>query len=175
MGGYTGQGTVLHVNGNSFALALPTGSFLEPGAELELEISRGDDALYLLNACVLREEAQGVYSMGETGEPRRLQRRRFRRITLSLRVQYLPREKGEGQKTGQGFFQNISNGGALLRTEEPLPPGSEYWLVFDLPLGRDKTVTTRVGGRVVRQQPERDGSGYCSGIKFDWFLSLLSA
>jgi Tfp pilus assembly protein PilZ len=64
-----------------------------------------------------------------------------------------------------GYIQNISSGGLLIETREPLSVGEELTMSFMRPKSRDYV---KVGGKVVRTQS--DGCG----VQFNTHVADIS-
>jgi hypothetical protein len=71
---------------------------------------------------------------------------------------FMPVDFATSNRAFSGFIQNISSGGVLIETREPLPVGQQLTLSFVRPKSRDYV---KVGGEVVRTI--RDGCG----VKFN--------
>ena len=67
---------------------------------------------------------------------------------------FMPIDFATPERAFSGFIQNISSGGLLIETREPLPVGQQLTLSFMRPKSRDYV---KVDGEVVRRI--RDGCG----------------
>lgn len=83
-------------------------------------------------------------------------RRRYRRITLSLDVEY--RSEVGARKA---IATTLGAGGLFIRTEHPLLEGAEIEIGFELPGG---TSQHQVRGRVVWSQPPAREAGVTPGM-----------
>ena len=92
----------------------------------------------------LLKEMEAKYSQG---------RRRFAR-----KPYFMPVDFATPDRAFSGYIQNISSGGMLIETRQPVPVGQQLTLSFMRPKSRD---FIKVGGQVVRTVPE----GF--GVKFN--------
>ncbi len=84
-------------------------------------------------------------------EFKRIQRRYYVRVPVKFEVEYLP-SNGEtrGEKRNEGFYLDLSGGGALLNTDQQLAVGKEIVMRFTLEL-KNEIVPFEVKGSVVRE------------------------
>ena len=171
--GTTVAGTLEEVGESELTITLEEVMALEPGDEVVLEVDQGKDAPCLLQACLKGVGPGYTCTLRLLGEPSPLERRRYPRLPTNFRARYFLRQKRPGEpKCLQGEIRDISNGGALLVTEEFLTLERELMLVFDLPMGKRKTCTTGIGGRVVREQDRGIPEKHSYGIEFSRHLAL---
>jgi hypothetical protein len=100
---------------------------------------------------ILLKELEQKHSQG---------RRKFAR-----KPYFMPVDFATPNRAFSGFIQNISSGGLLIETREPLSVGQQLTLSFMRPKSRDYV---KVGGEVVRKI--RDGCG----IKFNTNIEDVS-
>jgi len=88
------------------------------------------------------------------------ERRRYRRVEVETSIRLSTIDPEIDPWTGRPFFRaceescaNVSRGGALVRTREPLLPGRRLLLEMELPGG----VAFEAIGRVAWSRPELDG------------------
>ncbi len=91
----------------------------------------------------------------------RIQERDFVRVDVLLAAKYsrVLDGKPEGSRTGQ--VTNISGGGVLLVTDQPLAVGERVWLAFKV----DDTLLETLGS--VRRVEAVPDAGYGSGVAFE--------
>lgn len=70
----------------------------------------------------------------------------------------MPVDFATADRAFNGYIQNISSGGALIETREPLPVGQQVTLSFLRPKSREHV---KIGGEIVRQIPNG------LGVKFN--------
>jgi len=80
-------------------------------------------------------------------EFKRIQRRYYVRVPVKFEVEYLP---SNGENLNEGFYLDLSGGGALLNTDQELALGKEIVMRFTLDF-KNETVPFEVQGRVVRE------------------------
>ena len=78
---------------------------------------------------------------------------------------FMPIDFATPNRAFSGYIQNISSGGVLIETREPLSVGAQLTLSFMRPKSRDYV---KVGGEVVRTLP--DGCG----VKFNTHIEDIS-
>jgi c-di-GMP-binding flagellar brake protein YcgR len=107
-----------------------------------------------------------LYRLVPTGECRRVQQRRHVRLKTLLEVHYvrLPEEGGHQTAYKKAYTVDISGGGMLLAVDEPLPPGREVLLMFNLPLQQGAR-KMELRGRVLRLM-EKEKSKYHAALEF---------
>jgi hypothetical protein len=93
---------------------------------------------------ILLKELEARHSQG---------RRKFAR-----RPYFMPVDFATTDRAFNGYIQNISSGGALIETREPLPVGQQVTLSFLRPKSREHV---KVGGEIVRKIPNG------LGVKFN--------
>ena len=87
-------------------------------------------------------------------------RRKFAR-----RPYFMPVDFATGDRAFNGYIQNISSGGLLIETREPLSIGQQVILSFLRPKSREHI---KVGGEVVRKVPNG------LGVKFNACIEDIS-
>lgn len=87
-------------------------------------------------------------------------RRKFARKPYFMPVDFAAQDRAFS-----GYIQNISSGGLLIETREPLSVGQQVTLSFMRPKSRDYV---KVGGEVVRTIPD----GF--GVKFNSHIGDIS-
>jgi Tfp pilus assembly protein PilZ len=102
------------------------------------------------------------------------QRRRYRRVDLDAPVRVSTIDPEIDPHTGRPFFRafedrcrNLSRGGLLMRTHEPLAPGRRVLLEVDLPDGPCFEAVARVAwaGRADRESEPLDlGVEFLAGV-----------
>lgn len=100
----------------------------------------------------------------------RADRRRFERVPVEAPIRLSTIDPEVDPWTGRPFFRsceercaNLSRGGALVRTREPLPPGRRLLLEVELPDGR----LFEAIGRVAWSRPEASaGEQWGLGVEF---------
>jgi hypothetical protein len=93
---------------------------------------------------ILLKELEAKHSQG---------RRKFAR-----RPYFMPVDFATADRAFNGYIQNISSGGVLIETREPLPVGQQVTLSFLRPKSREHV---KVGGEIVRKIPNG------LGVKFN--------
>ncbi|MGD2185021.1 MAG: PilZ domain-containing protein [Desulfobacterales bacterium] len=78
---------------------------------------------------------------------------------------FMPVDFATPERAFSGYIQNISSGGILIETRDPLSIGQQLTLSFIRPKSRDYV---KVGGEVVRTLPEG------CGIKFNTHIEDIS-
>ena len=167
------SGTLTGVGEKELTLALEDAFSLTPGDEMELELDQEQDAPYIFKARVKECGPGNICTLELLGEASPMERRRYPRLPTNFRVRYYirPEQAGERQCL-QGEIRDISSGGALLTTQEPLTLERELMLVLDLPMGRKEAFTTGIGGRVVREEHKGNSEQYSYGVEFSRHLAL---
>jgi len=94
--GITATAILLESKENELLLELKSDLALQWGDELELEFVKDQDALYRINARVLKAGPERTCTLKVLGEPYRLQRRRSKRIPTRLQAQYLTQSEEDG-------------------------------------------------------------------------------
>lgn len=169
------KGTVRATNGNRglmICLHQEDVDDIIEGDEIELEIPRIDDALYVSTATVLKINGKSnLHLRQEESLIHRVQRREAARITVNIAAEYaiLPNTtlyKGEVE----GLILDISGTGILLAVRYPLVINNRIQLVFRIGEGFD-TVLVKAQGVVVREDTNNCTSGslawkYRYGIQF---------
>lgn len=97
---------------------------------------------------ILLKELEEKHSQG---------RRKFAR-----KPYFMPVDFATPERAFSGFIQNISSGGLLIETREPLSVGQQLTLSFLRPKSRD---WVKVGGEVVRTIPDGCGVKFNRKIK----------
>ncbi len=108
-----------------------------------------------------------------TSEFIRIQRRYYVRVPVKFEVEYLA---SNGDSLNEGFFLDLSGGGALLNTVQELALGKEIVMRFNLEF-KNETVPFEVKGRVVREDlaPRiwaEPNMPYKYGISFEGLTTL---
>jgi len=82
----------------------------------------------------------------------RPEQRLHNRYQIALNVQYKLRKKDQVVRFGSGRTLNISSGGILFHTKDPLPASGEIEIALDWPLLLDQHCPLRLlaHGRIVR-------------------------
>jgi uncharacterized protein (TIGR02266 family) len=96
-------------------------------------------------------------------------RRRHRRVRVETPIRLSTIDPEVDPWTGRPFFRaceesctNVSRGGALVRTREPLAPGRRLLLEMQLPGG----IAFEAIGRVAWARPEGGEPGHGLGVEF---------
>jgi len=100
---------------------------------------------------ILLKELEAKHSQG---------RRKFAR-----RPYFMPVDFATPDRAFNGYIQNISSGGLLIETREPLSVGQQVILSFLRPKSREQV---KVGGEVVRKIPNG------LGVKFNACIEGIS-
>ncbi len=101
---------------------------------------------------ILLKDLEATHSQG---------RRKFAR-----KPYFMPVDFATAERVFSGYIQNISSGGMLIETREPVPIGQQLTLSFMRPKSRD---FIKVGGQVVRAVSE----GF--GIQFNAHVDDISS
>ena len=164
------EATLLEAGENEWAVTLEGRVAVRPGDELKLEYARPGDALYVFEACLLEVGAGQVCTLEMLGVPCRLQRRESRRLPVILTTQYIM--KKNKRELLQGLIRDISRDGVLLCVESGLDPGSDLFLIFEVPSGRGSLLTTGISGKVVREHQNEEDCNY--GVAFHKPFALMA-
>jgi len=96
-------------------------------------------------------------------------RRRHRRVPVETAIRLSTIDPEVDPWTGRPFFRaceesctNVSRGGALVLTREPLAPGRRLLLEMQLPGG----IAFEAIARVAWTRPEHEDAGYGLGVEF---------
>jgi hypothetical protein len=89
------------------------------------------------------------------------ERRRHKRFIVEVRVRYRDVEGVDPSRWGR--TRDLSLGGLLLLSNDPIPEGSH--LAFEIHV-QDETAPVLALGRIVWSNSEADG--YASGVEFLW-------
>ena len=107
--------------------------------------------------------------MSETTTPPR----RFRRIPVQMSVRLSTIDPEPDPRTGRPFFRasrevcaNLSEGGALLRTRDPLSPGRRVLVEISLPGNQPIEAVGRVAWSRTLLGPEGKVEGNGVGVEF---------
>ena len=166
-------GTLLESGGSDLTLTLENAMSLERGDEVVLELDQEQDAPYIFKARVKECGLGNTFTLELLGEASPMERRRYSRLPTNVRARYYIRSERPGETVcHQGEIRDISSGGALLTTQEPLTLERELMLMFELPMGRKEAFTTGIGGRVVREQHKGISEQYSYGVEFSRHLAL---
>lgn len=169
--------TLTGIREGELTLYLEDAAPFERGDELELEIPQEKDAPYPLSARVREVGTGSISTLKLMGKLSPMERRRYSRLPTNVRARYFLRPKQPGEpECLQGEIQDISRGGALLTTEEPLGEPltfeREIMFVFELPMGRKESFTTGIDGRVVWEQHKGIPEKHSYGAEFSRNLAL---
>jgi hypothetical protein len=173
----SGDADILNAGEREISLVLLSDLGLNPGDEIELETPQREDALYIIRASVLEACKGGTYNLKRLGEKQRWQRRKFERFPVNYRAGYiLLFEKVDFDSFKEGMILNISRGGVLLMVKTPLQLMSELQLFFEIPLNRERGISTSMKGKVVREHlPAAGGEWqYGYGVEFEEPFYALS-
>jgi c-di-GMP-binding flagellar brake protein YcgR len=151
------------------------GSWLKPGERVQIETAQKDDATYFSEATVveIKRSKNHICVLQDIAKFRRVQHRRFARLPVNLEAKYaiLPQ-----QRLYDGLIMNISSGGAIFATQNPLQVGCSLQLTFEIELDPGKKVSLDVEGEVVREFANFSENNfkwkYSYGIKFEISVSL---
>jgi len=100
---------------------------------------------------ILLKELEAKHSQG---------RRKFAR-----RPYFMPVDFATPERAFNGYIQNISSGGLLIETRQPLPVGQQVTLSFLRPKSREHI---KMGGQIVRKTPNG------LGVKFNACIEDIS-
>ncbi|AEG15332.1 type IV pilus assembly PilZ [Desulfofundulus kuznetsovii DSM 6115] len=162
--------TIQDIKGGELHIALPRlrGDVLvlTPGDNVKVRFFDENASFIFPARCLGRTiEAIPLYRLAPTGDCQRVQQRQHVRLKTLLEVHYAhPPEKNRRPRYKKAFTVDISGGGMLLAMDEPVLPGRELLVEFNLPL-RTGARKMELRGRVVRLQ-EREKSKYHVALEF---------
>ena len=166
-------GTLVEIGETELTLSLEGDMDRMTADELELEIPQEKEAPCLLRGRVKRLCPGNICTLELIGESSLKERRQFQRIPTNFKAQYLLIPEREGKREHlEGEILDLSSGGALLTTEDPLAVDSELLLTFQIPLGKEEGFTTGLGGRVVREHSKLTSLAYGYGVEFNRRLAI---
>lgn len=171
--------TAVTAGEKEFSLAIKSVLSLYPGDEITLEAPQREDALYIIRATVLEVLGGGTCILKQLGEEQRWQRRKSGRIPVNYRAEYvLLSEKIDVNSFKEAKILNISRGGALLMVKTPLELMGELQLFFEIPLNKEREISTGMKGKVVREHLPATGGHdewqYSYGVEFEEPFYALS-
>ena len=179
------EASILSVVERGFSLVLLSEMRLYPGDEIELEVPQREDALYVLQAKVLKAGENQEYTLQELDGTQRRQRRKSRRIPVNHRAEcILLSDNKYDNDFLEGKIMNISRGGALLTVKNPLQMMSELQIIFEISLNKERAVSTGMKGKVVREHvPPLDSAReenvrqweYSYGVEFEKPFAVLNS
>jgi c-di-GMP-binding flagellar brake protein YcgR len=151
---------------------------VDPGGEVEINMVRKNDAIYLFNTRVLRTFVgrAPLVTVAHTNDLHRIQLRRYYRVDVEVPLSFAVLDRREinqsedesdgvitaallgARETGHGVLRNISGGGALVEGQLVLARGD--FLNFDLDLwnGQKENITGEVVDIIFPPSPAQESA-----------------